>query len=178
LDDAAKRTLEAACLPHLRAAYDLARWLARDEHEAEDLVQEAFLRAIKYFESAPEVANPRAWLLKIVRNAFYTARAQRKPPAAPFDELVHAGKQAGGDASGPEAAALRSADRELVHAALAELPVEFRETIVLRELEGLAYREIALVLEIPIGTVMSRLARARKALAENIAKRSRQELRL
>jgi RNA polymerase sigma-70 factor (ECF subfamily) len=175
LDDPARRSLEATCLPHLRAAYNLARWLTHDEHDAEDLVQEAFLRAIKYFESGSEVANARAWILKIVRNAFYTSRAQKKvdADAAPFNESVHS---AGLDAFSPETAALRESDRELVRAALADLAVEFRETIVLRELEGLAYREIAEVLGVPLGTVMSRLARARAALAESLARRMKKEL--
>lgn len=170
MDDPAKRSVESACLPHLRAAYDLARWLTRDEHEAEDLVQEAYLRAIKYFDGAPEVANARAWLLKIVRNAFYTSRARKKADsgAASFDETVHG---AGFDAFSPELAALRSSDREVVRAALGDLPVEFREAIVLRELEGLSYREISEVLGIPLGTVMSRLARARAALATSLARR-------
>jgi RNA polymerase sigma factor (sigma-70 family) len=174
LEDPAKRSVEDACLPHLPAAYNLARWLTRNEHDAEDLVQEAYLRAIKYFDNAATL-NTRAWLLKIVRNAFYTARSQKRPDekAAPFDEAVHSGSR---DPFNPEAQALRSASRELVHEALSELGDEFREVLVLRELQGLAYREIAEVVGVPVGTVMSRLSRARTALAESLAKRSRKEL--
>lgn len=174
MSDSTKRTVEALCLPHLRAAYDLARWLARDEHEAEDIVQEAYLRAVKYFESAPATGDARAWLLKIVRNTFYTARSQRRTEerAASFDELRHGL----GDAFDPELAALRDADRALVREALGELALEFRETLVLRELEGLSYKEIAEVLSVPIGTVMSRLARARKALAVALARRMKKEV--
>jgi RNA polymerase sigma-70 factor (ECF subfamily) len=175
LDDVARRSFEATCLPHLRAAYNLARWLTRDEHDAEDLVQEAFLRATKYFESGPDVQNARAWLLRIVRNTFYTLRSQKKPDdgAASFDEAAHGG---GSEALSPETLALRNADRELVRETLAELGVEHRETIVLRELEGLSYREIAEVTSLPIGTVMSRLARARAALSHALARRLKKEL--
>jgi RNA polymerase sigma-70 factor (ECF subfamily) len=169
LDGSAKRSVEGTCLPHLRAAYNLARWLARDEHDAEDLVQEAYLRAIKYCDSAPQIGNARAWLLKIVRNTFYTSRSQKRPDeeAASFDEAVHTGAL---DPFNPETKALREADRELVHAALLELGAEFREALVLRELEGLSYREIGEVVGAPVGTVMSRLSRARKALAEALAR--------
>jgi RNA polymerase sigma-70 factor (ECF subfamily) len=164
------RSLEALCLPHLRAAYDLARWLTRDAHEAEDLVQEAYLRAIKY--SPAELANPRAWLLGIVRNAFYTERARRKLDVAPLDEEAHAGSEA----FDPELSAFRNADRELVREALGQLQVEFREAIVLRELEGLSYKEIAEVTGVPPGTVMSRLSRARRALAALLSRRLGKEL--
>ncbi len=167
------RSLEALCLPHLRAAYDLARWLTRDAHEAEDVVQEAYLRAIKYQDG--EVENARAWLLRIVRNTFYTARSRQKldRDAASFDEAMHS---AGFDAFNPETAALRNADRELVREVLGELPVEFREAIVLRELEGLSYKEIGEVTGVPQGTVMSRLSRARQALATELGRRLKKEL--
>jgi RNA polymerase sigma-70 factor (ECF subfamily) len=164
------RSLEETCLPHLRAAYNLARWLTRDDHDAEDLVQEAFLRAVKYFDGAPD--NARAWLLKIVRNTFYSSRERTRADdgAAPFDEAIH-----GVSTLEPDASLLREADRALVREALLELGDEFREAIVLRELEGLSYKEIGDVAGIPIGTVMSRLARARKALAAALAKRMKKE---
>ena len=173
MEDPAKRSVEDACLPHLPAAYNLARWLTRNEHDAEDLVQEAYLRAIKYFDDAAQI-NTRAWLLKIVRNAFYTTRSRKRPDdkASSFDEDVHSG---GLDSFNPEAMALRSASRELVHEALSELGDEFREVLVLRELQGFAYREIAEVVGVPVGTVMSRLSRSRAALAEALARRSRKE---
>jgi RNA polymerase sigma-70 factor (ECF subfamily) len=170
VDEVAKLArFEEACLPHMRAAYDLARWLARDEHEAADIVQEAYLRALRYFDAA-EGRGSRAWLLRIVRNAFYSARAdhRRETGAASFDEEVHSG---GRDPFNPEAPALLAADREMLREGLATLREEFREVIVLRELQGLSYKEIAEVADVPIGTVMSRLARAREALAAALAPR-------
>ena len=166
------RSVEAMCLPHLRAAYNLARWLTRDDHDAEDLVQEAFLRAVKYFDGAFEIANARAWILRIVRNTFYTSRgrARAEDGAASFDETIHAV-----DTFDPEASLLRMADRELVREALLDLGLEFREAIVLREIEGLTYKEIGEVAGVPVGTVMSRLARARKALAAALSKRMKKE---
>lgn len=175
LDEPAKVSrFEQACLPHLRAAYDLARWLTRDEHEAEDLVQEAYLRALKYFDASRN-EKARAWLLKIVRNTFYTWRAESKPDegAVPFDEEIHS---TGSEAFNPEAPLLVSADRELLREALEGLRTEFREVLVLREIEGLSYREVAEVAEIPMGTVMSRLARAREALARALAPRIQEDL--
>ncbi len=165
---------EQACLPHLRAAYTLARWLTRDEHDAEDLVQEAFLRAMKYFDLSVD-EKARAWLLKIVRNTFYTWRAERKPDegAVSFDEEIHG---TGSHAFDPEAPLIESDDRELLRKAIKTLRTEFREVLVLREIEGLTYREIAEVAGIPLGTVMSRLARAREALAQALAPRMKGDL--
>jgi len=174
LDDSARRSLEASCVPHLRAAYNLARWLARDEHEAADVVQEASLRAVKYFEGASEIADARAWFLRIVRNTFYSSRSRAAPDrgAASFDEALHTGAR---DPFNPEATALRDSDREVVRAALRELALDFREALVLREIEGLSYKEIGAITGVPIGTVMSRLARARRALAEALARRTKKE---
>ena len=175
MDERAKLSrFEEACLPHMRAAYDLARWLTRAGPDAEDIVQEAYLRALKYFDPSEGKAT-RAWLLKIVRNTFYDSRAAKKRDAraAPFDEDVHSG---GRDPFNPEAPALLAADREMLRAALEALGEEFREAIVLRELEGLSYKEIAEVAGIPLGTVMSRLARAREALARALAPRLKEEL--
>jgi len=175
LDEPARvSTFELACLPHLRAAYNLARWLARDEHDAEDLVQEACVRALKYFD-ASRSEKTRGWLLKIVRNTYYTWRAERKPEEGmlSFDEEIHS---TGSDAFNPETPLNESADRELLREALETMRTEFREVIVLRELEGLSYREIAEVAEIPIGTVMSRLARGREALARALAPRMKEDL--
>ena len=156
---------------HLDAAYNLARWLARDERDAEDVVQEACLRAFKFFDSF-HGGNARAWLLAIVRNTYYTWLEKNRAQMlnVPFDEEVLAD---GGDAATPayesiERVMQQEDSRRLVNRALDQLPVEFREIIVLRELEDMSYREIAQVADIPLGTVMSRLARARKLLLRSL----------
>lgn len=166
-EDLRRRRFEAAVLPHLDAAYNLARWLVRDDAEAEDLVQTACLRALRFFDGAT-ATNPRAWLLTIVRNAFYSSLDRRRADAgaAPFDEALHTGERGGPD---PEAHLLRRADAAHLRQAIAALAPVFREVIVLREIEGLAYREIAEVAGVPIGTVMSRLARARQHLQDHLA---------
>lgn len=151
---------ERAVLPHLDAAYNLARWLVRNDADAEDLAQEAFLRAFKFFGGF-HGGNCRAWLLTIVRNTCYTWLQQNRAhePLTPFDEELHSAQEAN-----PETILLESVDREMLRQALEELTVEFREVVILRELEGLSYKEIANVISVPVGTVMSRLARARKRL--------------
>jgi RNA polymerase sigma-70 factor (ECF subfamily) len=145
-------------LPYLDAAYNLARYLLRDGHEAEDAVQDAFLRAIRHFDGFRGV-DGRAWLLSIVRNACLTRLRSRRSSGeiVEFDEEIHTVAE---EAPGPEIDLARRAVRE----GLDRLPVEFREALVLRELEGLSYKEIAQVSGVPIGTVMSRLARGRKQL--------------
>jgi RNA polymerase sigma-70 factor (ECF subfamily) len=159
-----RRRFEQALLPHLGAAYNLARWLTRDEHDAEDVVQEAYLRALKSFGGF-HGADGRAWLLAIVRNACYTRLQQKRvrEPVTAFDEEVH-GVDAG--ALTPATRLLQEEDTQAVHRALEALPVDLREVMVLRELEGLSYKEIAAVAGIPMGTVMSRLARARERLQQ------------
>ena len=158
---------EQAVLPHLGAAYNLARWLTRDAHDADDVVQEAYLRAYQFFDSF-HGGDGRAWLLKIVRNTCYTWLEKNRPrePMTTFDETRHSAP-----AAEPDAPLVASEDRELLRQALGELPDEFREAIVLRELEGMSYREIAAVTGAPIGTVMSRLARARERLQAGLARR-------
>jgi RNA polymerase sigma-70 factor (ECF subfamily) len=148
----------ACVLPYLDAAHNLARYLLRDAHEAEDAVQDAFLRAIRHFDGFRGV-DGRAWLLAIVRNTCLTRLRGRRSGAdnVEFDEEIHTVE---GSAPGSEADLARMAVRE----GLERLPVEFREALVLRELEGLSYKEIAQVSGVPIGTVMSRLARGRKQL--------------
>ena len=153
---------EQIILPHMDAAYNLARWLTRNEHDAEDMVQEAYLRAFKFF-SAFHGMDGRAWLLTIVRNTCYTWLHQNRANemTTMFDEEIHSVDT---DTSNPATLAMRSADHQILTRALDELPVEFREVVVLRDLEGFSYKEIAGIANIPTGTVMSRLARARERL--------------
>ncbi|HSB29104.1 MAG TPA: sigma-70 family RNA polymerase sigma factor [Pyrinomonadaceae bacterium] len=158
---------EEAALPHLSAAYNLARWLTRNDRDAEDVVQEAYLRAFQHFRSF-QGGDARPWLLAIVRNTFYTwIRHNRAPELQPaIDEETYTQIPDGTD---PEIQLLREADKQMVRGALEKLPANFREIIVLREFEELSYKEIADVVEIPLGTVMSRLARARRRLGEILA---------
>jgi RNA polymerase sigma-70 factor (ECF subfamily) len=160
---------ETAILPHLDAAYNLARWLTRNEHDAQDMVQEAYLRAFKFFDGF-HGADARAWLITIVRNTCYTWLQQNRPRdvATSFDEDIHSGES---DAANPATLVLRSADHQMLKQALEELPAEFREVVVLRDLEGFSYKEIADIAKIPPGTVMSRLARARERLKQLLCNR-------
>jgi len=156
---------------HLDAAYDFARWLTRDEHNAEDVVQEACLRAFRFMDSL-RGENARAWLFTIVRNTYYTwlKKSQVETLSVPFDEETMAahGLEAA-ELEGPAERLLHQQDtRRLINDALARLPEEFREVIVLRELEDMSYKEIARIADIPIGTVMSRLSRARKLLLQHL----------
>ena len=157
---------EQVVLPHLDAAYNLARWLVRNTHDAEDIVQEAYLRAFKFF-GGYQGGDARAWVLKIVRNTSYTFLEKNRPAdlSEEFDEKVHTDTAEQPDA---EAVLLQSADSRMVRDALAELPVNFREVIVMRELEGMSYKEIAEVMGTPIGTVMSGLARGRAQLRDRL----------
>jgi len=159
--------VERVVLPHLDAAYNLARWLVRNPQDAEDVVQEACLRATRFIGGYRE-GDARAWLLRIVRNAAYTFLEKNRPAALSdeFDESLHVPDQ--GKTSDVEAEFARSTDRQMLQAALEMLPVRFREALILRELEGLAYKEIAEIMEVPIGTVMSSLARAREQLREKL----------
>jgi len=165
LDPSDLQRFERVVLPHLDAAYTLARYLTGDEHDAEDIVQEACLRALKYFGGfrGTDEANARAWLLTIVRNAAYTARRRRsgEPLATEFDESVHS--EAVADET-PETALLRGDQRDALSRALNALAPAYREVIVLREVQGLSYKEISDVAGVPVGTVMSRLSRARANL--------------
>ena len=154
-------TFETVVVPHLDAGYRLARWLMRDEHDAEDVVQEAALRAFRYFRTFVG-GDGRAWFLGIVRNTCYGWRHHRyQAPTDSFDEEQHSSARPPSD---PETLLLQSNDATLIARALSSLPDHFHQLIVLRELEGLSYRELSAVIGIPIGTVMSRLSRARAAL--------------
>jgi RNA polymerase sigma-70 factor, ECF subfamily len=150
-------------LPYLDAAHNLARYLLRDPHEAEEAVQEAFLRAIRHFDGF-RGTDGRAWLLSIVRNTCFTQLRRRRSGGerVEFDEELHSPHEEGSE---PEAVLASTLAAASVRDALNQLPAEFREVMVLRELEGLSYKEIAQVAGMPIGTVMSRLARARKQLS-------------
>jgi RNA polymerase sigma factor (sigma-70 family) len=164
-------TFERVVLPHLDAAYNLARWLMRDPEAAEDVLQEAMVRALTYFASFKGV-NPRAWLLQIVRNTAYGSLALNRgvetvPIAHERDEAIAAELVSGDD--DPEMALLRSRESRQVRTLIAALPIELRETLVLREFEEFSYKEIAEATQTPIGTVMSRLWRARQLLAQAAA---------
>jgi RNA polymerase sigma-70 factor (ECF subfamily) len=166
------RRFQALALPHLDAAYNLARWLSRNPGDAEDIVQEAFLRAFRFFDSfRGDEARP--WLLAIVRRVWYDEWRRRAgaEEVAPFDELRDDAPLEGWETGGvdPETLAIRAEDARHVQDALQRLPVEYREVLVLRELEELGYREIAAIADLPMGTVMSRLARGRRRLATLLA---------
>ena len=155
---------EQAVLPHLNAAFNLARWLTRNPDDASDVVQEAYLRALRYFDGfAGE--DGKAWLLSIVRHTCFTwLRRNRPAELMPLAEETGDGGGHGVDPDDPESLTLAARDRALLNRLIDELPAEYREVVVLRELEELSYREIAAIAAIPIGTVMSRLARARARL--------------
>ncbi|MGE5242959.1 MAG: sigma-70 family RNA polymerase sigma factor [Betaproteobacteria bacterium] len=146
-------------LSHLDSACNLARWLVRNGDDAEDVVQEAYLRAFQY-ASGFRGGDARAWLLAIVRNTSYRwlRKTRAYDPVVQFDEEVHTSE---GGTLNPEELLLQNADGRLVEKTLSELPVRFREILVLRELEGLSYKEIANIMGVPMGTVMSTLSRAR-----------------
>lgn len=156
-------------LPHLDSAFNLACWLTRNRDDAQDVVQEAAMRAFKYF-SGFHGGDGRVWLLRIVRNTFYNWCRDKGAPAGPaFDEELHSLEEVGNSPIGsPEALLIRQDCDRVVQRALAALPLEFREVVVMRELEELSYKEIAAIAGIPIGTVMSRLGRGRKLLAKSL----------
>ena len=162
-------SFEAVMLPHLDAAHNLAKWLLRNEEDAQDVVQEAYLRAFKSFGGF-HGSNGRAWLLTIVRNTSYTLLKKNRAVdlTTTFDEEIHV---SGHDSVSPATILERSEDADLIREAMDELPAEFREILALRHQEGLSYKEIADIAQIPPGTVMSRLARARAKLREYLATR-------
>jgi RNA polymerase sigma-70 factor (ECF subfamily) len=160
-------------LPHMDAAYNLARWLVRDDHDAQDVVQEAYLRAVR-FAGGFRGGDPCAWILSIVRNTAYTwlRRNRGSESSTEFDEKLHGGST---EDRGLDAEAIRKVDDAMIRTALDALPEEFREVIVMRDIEGLSYKEIADAADLPIGTVMSRLARARGKLAASLKDRIAEE---
>lgn len=153
---------EEVVLPHLNAAYNLARWLTRNDADAEDVVQESYLRAFKFFNGF-HGGDSRAWTLKIVRNTCYSWLQKNRAHeiATEFDEELHSV-----ECDNPETILIEKIDAQILKQILDELPLEFREIVVLRELEGLSYKEIAVIADVPLGTVMSRLTRARRRLLE------------
>jgi RNA polymerase sigma-70 factor, ECF subfamily len=166
-------SFETTVLPHLDAAYNLARWLTRNDQDAEDVVQESFMRALRYFD-AMKGGEARPWLLAIVRNTCYTWLEKNRPAeVVPLDDSdgAVAPPPAAINTTTPEVILLQSANRKLVNQALEELPVGYREVIVMREIEDMSYREIATVAGIPMGTVMSRLSRGRDLLRVAIESR-------
>jgi len=166
VDSTALVRFEETVLPHLDAAYTLARHLLRNEHDAEDVVQDAYLRAVRHF-GGYRGGNVRSWLLMIVRHTCYSWLRRHKVDArsTEFDETVHGDLRIADD---PEAQMLRGALREALDQAIEALPVAFREVVILRDVQGLSYGEIAEVVGIPVGTVMSRLSRARERLQRTL----------
>lgn len=153
-------------LPHLDAAYGYARSLTRDPTDAQDVAQEAMLRALRYFHAFHgEAARP--WLLRIVRNTWIDLRARNGMEKLPLEML----EARAADGPDPEQSALAGDRRRQIAAALAALPAEAREVLVLREIQDLSYKHIAAVLDLPVGTVMSRIARAREKLAAEVRSR-------
>lgn len=163
---------EQLVLPHLDAAYNLARWIMGNDHDAQDAVQEAYLRAWRFFDGM-RTENPRAWLLTIVRNVCSTSRSERR--ARPAEPLEEATSDVSSPLPGPDASLLRRIETQTLHAALARMPTVFREVIILHELEGLSYKEVSEVTRVPIGTVMSRLSRARDRLQRALSPRTGEE---
>jgi RNA polymerase sigma factor (sigma-70 family) len=175
MDDKRGR-FEAQVLPHLDAAYRYARWLARSSHNADDVLQEATLRAYRSFEDL-RGADGKAWLLTIVRNCHLSAAKQqqrRRSVPLPEEDEDHDGAMIA-ETPDPETEAIHRDNQRVLHRLLAALPEEHREVLVLREVEDLNYREIAAITNLPIGTVMSRLARARAALRTRWLHESRGE---
>jgi RNA polymerase sigma-70 factor (ECF subfamily) len=160
-DEQTRARFEGLMVPLMKDAYNLARWLMRNEEDAQDVVQESYLKAFRFFESFHQGANVRGWLLQIVRNTCYSALGARHRKEAALELEV---EQVEDTAPGPRANLDAKATVDAVREAIAALPVDYREVVVLRELEGLSYKEISEVLGVPLGTVMSRLSRARDQL--------------
>jgi RNA polymerase sigma-70 factor (ECF subfamily) len=160
-----RQQFESAIWPHLRGAYNLARWLVGNEHDAEDVVQESFIKAFRAIDRVRGV-DARAWLLAIVRNTAFNYMQREKPKAeVAWDEHM---AEPADHTSGPETSLLENERRDRVRSAIERLPADFREALVLREIEGLPYKEIAWILKVPMGTVMSRLSRARNLLMQEL----------
>ena len=177
-DDENWRRFELLAMPHLDAAYNLARWLTHNDHDAQDVVQEALMRAMRYINGL-RGDGARAWLLQIVRHTCYSWLKENRPvEKVVLDDFDDARQDiAAPSADEPPAIAMRKADKEQINAAIAGLPVPYREVLVLRELEDLSYADIARIAEIPVGTVMSRLSRARGLMRIALTPTTRPTLR-
>lgn len=177
-DDENRRRFELLAMPHLDAAYNLARWLTRNDHDAQDVVQEAMVRALRYIGGF-RGDNARPWLLQVVRHSCFTWLKANRPAERLFlddaDAALHDLAAPTGDE--PPAVAARKADRQQINRAIAALPIAYREVLVLRELDDLSYGDIARIAEIPVGTVMSRLARARALMRQALMPSARPVLR-
>ena len=177
-DDEKRQRFELLVLPHLDAGLNLARWLTHNDQDAQDVVQEAVLRAIRFID-AFRGENARAWLLQIVRNTCFSWLKENRPAELVVlddaDDVLH--EIAAPAADEPPAMAMRSADRLQINQAIAALPVVYREVLVLRELDDFSYKDIARIADIPIGTVMSRLARARSLMRQALRPADRPLLR-
>jgi len=165
-------TFEDLALPLFDQLYNFARWLTQDRDEADDLVQETYAKALRGFSSFQAGTNFRAWMYRILRNSFLSSRTGLRSTVA-FDEEEHLQTSPG--TPNPEALLIEQVDREMMQQSLAELPVHFREILLLCEVEEMSYREIAETTGIPVGTVMSRLSRARRALRELLLQRRQGE---
>jgi RNA polymerase sigma-70 factor, ECF subfamily len=177
-DDENRRRFETLALPHLDAAYNLARWLTHNDHDAQDVVQESLMRAMRYMGSF-RGDSARAWLLQIVRHTCYSWLKENRPvEKVALDDTDDFWQEIAAPAGDePHTMALRKADRQELNEAIAALPIAFREVLVLRELEDFSYNDIARIADVPLGTVMSRLARARGLLREALTPRPRPVLR-
>jgi RNA polymerase sigma-70 factor, ECF subfamily len=159
-------TFEQLAMPLFDQLYNFARWLTQDTAEAEDLVQETYAKALRGFTSFQPGTNFRAWIYRILRNTFLTSRSGMKAAMVPLDE--DEGAELPATTQSPEAILIERSQQRLMQKALEELPVHFREILLLCEVEEMSYQEIAETLSIPLGTVMSRLSRARKALRDQL----------
>jgi RNA polymerase sigma-70 factor, ECF subfamily len=177
-DDENRKRFESLVMPHLDAAYNLARWLTHNDADAQDVVQESFMRAMRYMGSF-RGDSARAWLLQIVRHTCYSWLKENRPvEKVAIDDLDDVWQEIAAPAADePHSMAIRKADRLQINEAIAALPVAFREVLVLRELEDLSYIDIARIADIPLGTVMSRLARARGLMREALMPTARPTLR-
>lgn len=165
-------------MPHFESLYNFACWLTHDRHEAEDLVQETYAKALKGFSSFQPGTNFRAWIYKILRNSFLTSRTGLRVTATVPLDLEGDEANLPQEKETPESILLQRSDRELVQKALEQLPVAYREVLLLCEVEEMSYQEIAATLAIPMGTVMSRLSRARRALRTVVQTRQVQKTQM